>query len=140
MARAIGGYGHEASRTGQDIRPTGVRAISEMLGPLQGPLFTRTGQHTMPPSASSEASEPRRDGAEHRDDESRRDGAFADEDICRSAPDRWRGPETVLLRQPALRGAPPAPGRAASACPCCWRASEAAGAATTGCVRWDTAM
>ena len=66
----------------------------------------------MPPSASSEASEPRRDDAEHRDDESRRDGAFADEDICRSAPDRWRGPETVLLRQPALRGAPPAPGAA----------------------------
>ena len=60
----------------------------------------------------SEASEPRRDDAEHRDDESRRDGAFADEDICRSAPDRWRGPETVLLRQPALRGAPPAPGAA----------------------------
>ena len=25
MARAIGGYGHEASRVGQDIRPTGVR-------------------------------------------------------------------------------------------------------------------
>ena len=36
--------------------------------------------------------------------------------------------------------APPASGRAAAACPCCWRASEAAGAATTGCVRWDTAM